>query len=210
MQDSGGAGGDGRRAVFLDRDGTINTEVDFLGDPDKCVLEEGSAEGLAMLASAGFLLVVVSNQSGVARGYFPEEDVVAVNARLSELLRAEGVELEHYYYCPHHPEAELDEYRLACRCRKPSPGLMERAALELGIDLDRSYAVGDSKRDLEAGRKVGARTALVLTGHTGREDIGEWNFRPDHVAGNLLEACRWILEDSAAGEHVSDGGAGTD
>lgn len=186
------------RAVFLDRDGTINVEKDFLSDPADLELENGSAEGLRLLHDAGFVLVVVTNQSGVARGYYSEEDIARVNEALASMLEAEGAKLERFYHCPHHPEGTVARYARRCDCRKPAPGLLLRAAGELGIDLEGSYMVGDYTRDLEAGRAAGVKTVLVRTGYGARsvEEVRERGLA-DHVSGDLLEAARWILDDSS-------------
>ncbi len=179
----------GRRAVFLDRDGTIVEDRGFLGDPAEVALLPGAAEGLLALARAGFLLVVVSNQSGVARGLFSESAVAAVNAAIGEALRrAGGPAIDAWYSCPHLPEGIVPEYARPCDCRKPAPGMILRAARELGIDLAQSVAVGDRARDVEAGRAAGVGAAVL---------IGPAPAAPpaaDHVAPDLLAAARWILE----------------
>lgn len=184
-----------RPAVFLDRDGTINEEMGYLGHPEQVKLIPNVAAALKTLKEKGFLLIVISNQSGVARGYFSEAAVEAVNKRLMELLREEGVTLDGVYYCPHHP---FYGDRMDCDCRKPKPGLVERAAVELPLDLDRSYVVGDHGVDIELARKLGLRSALVLTGH----GQGEWERTriqggpdPDYVAQDLYSAAQWILRD---------------
>jgi histidinol-phosphate phosphatase family protein len=147
-----------RRAALLDRDGTLIVEKDYLADPDGAVLEAGAAAGLRQLAQLGLVLVVVSNQSGIGRGYFTRERADAVNARVDQLLRAEGVEIAGWYLCPHAPDE-------VCDCRKPLPGLAHAAAADLGLDLKRSFVIGDKPADVELARAVGATGLLVLTGH---------------------------------------------
>src|SRR5579875_2452690 len=141
-----------RRAVFLDKDGTIIENVPYNVDPALIRLAPGAEEGLERLHRAGYLLFVVSNQSGVARGYFPESALEGVAARLEELLAAFGVPLSGFAYCPHHPEALVEGYAVTCDCRKPEPGLILRMAAEHGIDLARSWMIGDILDDIQAGR----------------------------------------------------------
>jgi D-glycero-D-manno-heptose 1,7-bisphosphate phosphatase len=185
---------EGAPAVFLDRDGTLNREVHYLGDPDQLELLPGAAEGLRRLRAAGFRLVVITNQAGVARGYFSEKDVQRVHARLQALLRARGAEVDAFYYCPHHPEGQ-GAYRRACPGRKPGTALYERAARELGLDLARSFVVGDKDTDLQPGIALGCRTILLRTGYgQALLDAGALDGMPiDHVADDLQAAATWIL-----------------
>jgi len=187
------------RAAFLDRDGTIIEDVGYLGDPDGIRFLPGALEALHLLRRAGYRLVLVTNQAGVARGLITESDVRRVNRRLTELLRAEGIPLEAVYYCPHHPEHGPAEYRLACDCRKPGPGMVQRAARELGVDPARSAILGDHLTDVGvAAAFPGMRAALLLTGHGAEQwekvKRGEAP-RPAHVAPDLLAAVRWLLAD---------------
>ncbi|WP_211238298.1 D-glycero-alpha-D-manno-heptose-1,7-bisphosphate 7-phosphatase [Deinococcus pimensis] len=151
----------GRRAVFLDKDGTLVVDVPYNVDPARVTLAPGAREGARRLHEAGYALVVVTNQSGVARGLFEEDALRAVEERLTELL---GVPLAGFYFCPHHPEGLVGRYRVECECRKPRPGLIERAARELNLDLARSWMIGDILHDVEAGNRAGCRSVLVLTG----------------------------------------------
>jgi D-glycero-D-manno-heptose 1,7-bisphosphate phosphatase len=195
------------RAVFLDRDGTINKEVSFLSDANDVELERGAVEGLKALQCAGFQLVVVSNQSGVARGYFDEKAVKRANGALSRMLAARGVTILRFYYCPHHPEGSVAQYSRVCDCRKPEPGLLLRAAQDADIDLGASYSVGDSARDLSAGRRAGTRTVLVLTGYgRGALEEVEAGGLADFVAPDLEVAAKWIVRDSrlSGGRSVED------
>ena len=151
----------GRKAVFLDRDGTIIEDMDYLDDPAQIRLLDGAVDGLRRLQKAGYLLLVVTNQSGVARGYFTEERLARIHRVLRETLNKQGVKIDDFYYCPHLPGGEVDAYSGPCECRKPAPGLIERAAAEWNADVSRSVAVGDSERDVEAGRKAGCATVLL-------------------------------------------------
>lgn len=186
-----------RRAVFMDRDGTILDEVGYVNHVDRVRLLARSAEAVRRVNEAGFQAVVVTNQAGVARGYFPEWLVEEVHERLRMLLAEQGARLDGIYYCPHHPEVGPEAYRLECACRKPAPGMLLRAAEEMGIELQTSYVVGDTVKDVEAGHRIGATTVLVLTGY-GKGELElhahGWKRHPHHVAPDLLEAIAWILE----------------
>jgi histidinol-phosphate phosphatase family protein len=179
--------------VFLDKDGTIIENVPYNVDPALIRLAPGVQEGLKRLHRAGYLLFVVSNQSGVARGYFPESALEGVAARLNELLAACGVPLSGFAYCPHHPEALVEGYAVTCDCRKPAPGLILRLAAEHGIDLARSWMIGDILDDIQAGRAAGCRTILIDNGNE-----TEWIMTPDrepeHRAPDLAAAARYIIE----------------
>lgn len=185
-----------RRAVLLDRDGTICREVGYVNDISRLELLDRSAEAIRRLNEAGLQTVAVTNQSGVARGYFGEELLADVHDRLRELLAERGARLDGIYYCPHHPETGDERYRCRCHCRKPGPGMLHRARDEMGVDLASSYMVGDRYDDLLAGVAAGATPILVLTGY-GREAWEEhgssWTTRPAHVAEDLLGAVEWIL-----------------
>ncbi len=153
------------RAFFVDRDGTIIKEKHFLADPDGVEFEEGAVEALRLIGEMGYKIVILSNQSGVARGKLDIAQVEQVNARLLEMLIGEGVEVDGLYYCPHHRDGVRRHYAIACDCRKPAAGMPEEAARQLGIDLRRSVVVGDKLADLNLGRVIGARSFLVKTGY---------------------------------------------
>lgn len=179
--------------VFLDKDGTLIEDIPFNVDPERIVLKPGAAQGLRHLYEAGFRFIVVSNQSGVARGYFQEKDLIPVEERLRELIAlAAGVPLDGFYYCPHHPEGTVHPYAVSCICRKPQPGLLLRAAREKGIDLETAWMVGDILHDVEAGKRAGCRAVLIDNGSE-----TEWRpgpFRdPDFIAPDLQAAADWIL-----------------
>jgi histidinol-phosphate phosphatase family protein len=152
------------RAVFLDRDGTLVEEVPYLHEPERVVLLPGAAAALRALAGAGFALVVVTNQAGVARGYYDEAAVAATHLRLAELLAAEDVTLNGAWYCPHHPDGAVPAYARACPGRKPRPGMLHAAAAALGLDLTRSWLVGNHPDDAAAARAAGATPLFVTTG----------------------------------------------
>jgi heptosyltransferase-2 len=175
--------------VFLDRDGTLNRDTGYIKAPDELTLLPGVGAALARLKQAGARLVVVTNQSGLGRGYFGGKDLEAIHAKLRMLLAGELVTLDGIYFCPHHPDDR-------CNCRKPAPGMIYRAVAELRIDLDRAYVIGDSARDIELAKQVGARSLLVLTGPSGKETLADLTRRqlmPDYVAEALPQAVEWIL-----------------
>ena len=190
-----------RPAVFIDRDGTLTEEVGYVNHPARLRLLPRAAEAIRRLNTAGVAAVLVTNQAGIARGYFSEEVLGAVNDALRAQLARAGARLDGLYTCPHHPSEGAAPYRAHCECRKPRPGLLLRAAAELGLDLARSTMVGDKASDLVPGRAVGAAAVLVLTGY----GLGEWEYRrphfvvaPDHVAGDLLDAVEWALATRVA------------
>jgi D-glycero-D-manno-heptose 1,7-bisphosphate phosphatase len=183
-------------AVFLDKDGTLIEDVPYNVDPKRIRLAPGAAEALPMLFEAGFELVVVSNQSGVARGMFEETALAAVERRLRDLLAGFGVPLAGFYYCPHHPQGQIHKYAVTCACRKPEPGMIQLAAAALGLDLRSSWLVGDILDDIEAGNRAGCRTILLDNGH---ETLWRWKpeRRPDAVVPDLAVAAKTILAATA-------------
>jgi D-glycero-D-manno-heptose 1,7-bisphosphate phosphatase len=192
------APGHARAAVFLDRDGTISEEVGYINHLDRLQIYPWTAEAIRRLNLAGLPVIAVTNQSGVGRGYFTEKLVRRAHRKIASQLAARRARLDAFYYCPHHPTAPLKAYRIDCRCRKPSPGMVEEAAKRFHIDLKSSYVVGDSYRDMQLGFNVGAHTALVMTGY-GRGEYKyhrhKWPRMPDLIAENLLEAVKKILEE---------------
>lgn len=185
-----------RPAIFLDRDGTLAHEVGYINHPSRFRLYPWAIDAVRLINHAGLLAVVVTNQAGVARGYFPESVVHEVHDSLRAAMQSGGARLDAIYYCPHHPDVGEPPYRLDCDCRKPRPGLLRRAAAELGADLERSFVVGDRHGDLTVAWSVGARGALVKTGY----GLGEllhlsprWPRPPDVVAEHVLDAVERIL-----------------
>ncbi|CAN5508250.1 HAD-IIIA family hydrolase [soil metagenome] len=187
-----------RRAVFLDKDGTLVVDVPYNVDPERMVLAPGAATGARALHEAGYALIGVSNQSGVARGLFLESALGEVEARLCALLAAAGAPLLDFLYCPHHPEGVVPRYSMACACRKPGPGMIERASTEHGIDLARSWLVGDILDDVEAGRRAGCRTVLIDNGSETEWRKGPQR-EPDFIVADMSEAALTIAVAAAAG-----------
>jgi D-glycero-D-manno-heptose 1,7-bisphosphate phosphatase len=180
------------RAVFIDRDGTINTEKEYLYLPGEFEFIPGAKEAIRLLNQAGFLVVVVTNQSGVARGYYTEEDVHLLHRHISSLLEQAGSRVDAWFYCPHHP-AGRGSYALPCRCRKPQPGMLLEASRRFDIDLDSSVMIGDKLVDVEAGRAAGCRSILVRTGY-GRVEESMLNEGSD-VFDDLLAAVKSLVVD---------------
>jgi D-glycero-D-manno-heptose 1,7-bisphosphate phosphatase len=187
-----------RPAVFLDRDGTIIEDVGFLRDVSQIDLLPWTADAIRQLNAAGYAVVVVTNQSGVGRGYFDEAHVRATHAVLETALAEQGARIDAFYYCPHYPTSVDTRYAVACDCRKPGSGLLRRAAQDLGLDLAQSWMVGDWWRDVEAGAGAGARTILIRTGRSAehRPEPADAR-RPDAILNNLMEAAAWILRSSS-------------
>jgi D-glycero-D-manno-heptose 1,7-bisphosphate phosphatase len=183
------------RAVFLDRDGTLNDDPGYLGDPDKVKLFPGTGEALSILKyKLNFKLIVISNQSGIARGLITEENVEAVNYKINELLTDSNVKIDAFYYCPFHPEFSNEE---ECTCRKPSPKMVLEAAKDFNINLTESYFIGDAVSDIECGINAGIKTILVKTGY-GNESFStlqKLNKMPTFVASNILDAVSFIQND---------------
>jgi D-glycero-D-manno-heptose 1,7-bisphosphate phosphatase len=185
-----------RRAVFMDRDGTISEEIGYVNHPTRYRVFPYSAEAVRLLNENGWLAVLVTNQAGVARGYFTEDIIGAVHGVLTDALSNQAAHLDAIYYCAHHPSVGEPPYRLDCNCRKPKPGLIQRAAADLDIELAGSWMIGDRYSDIELARNAGVHAAFVLSGY-GR---GEWEYQravwkhePDLVAEDLLEAVRKII-----------------
>lgn len=185
------------KAVFLDKDGTLVVDLPYNVDPDRMALMPGAGEALRRLNDAGYALIVVSNQSGVARGLFAESALPAVEQRLREMLAGYGVALAGFYYCPHHPAGAALEYAIECDCRKPAPGLILRAAAEHGIDLEGSWMIGDILNDVEAGRRAGCRTILFDNGNETEWELSRERL-PDCVVSDLRYAADRILGSRAA------------
>lgn len=179
------------KAVFLDKDGTLIEDVPYNVDPERIQLTQGAVEGLQLLDAAGYQLIVITNQSGVARGYFPESALVAVEVRSRQLLAEIGVSLAGFYYCPHHPDGVVQELAITCSCRKPEPGMLLYAADKHGIDIQESWFVGDILNDVEAGRRAGCRTILIDNGNE-----TEWQLSPErsphYIATDLTQAAQVI------------------
>ncbi|MFN0085781.1 MAG: D-glycero-alpha-D-manno-heptose-1,7-bisphosphate 7-phosphatase [Blastocatellia bacterium] len=187
-----------KRAIFLDRDGTLNEEVGYITDPARFRLFDFAAEAVRRINRADRLAIVVTNQSGVARGLYDEAFLAKIHEGMRSELRRAGAALDGVYYCPHHPEIGEAPYRRDCRCRKPKPGMILRAARDFGLDLASCYMIGDRYGDVAMAHAAGARGVLLLSGH-GRAEIErervDWPREPDHIAETLIEAVSWILEN---------------
>ncbi len=188
-------------AVFLDRDGTLLREVPYLQSARQAALLPGVAEALGVLHRAGALLIVVSNQSGVARGLLDEGDLLSIQEKVDGILRETGTRLDAWYHCPHHNAVGVPPWRRRCRCRKPHPGLLDRAAEDFEIDWKRSAGIGDDVRDLQAFAARGLATVLVGTGkgRLSRQRLAEAGQDPDLYCAHLGEAVPWILHRTGLG-----------
>ncbi len=188
-----------RPAIFLDRDGTLSHEVGYVNHPSRFRLYPWSVDAVRAINRAGWLAVLVTNQAGVARGYFPEEVVHLVLGNMKDAMAAGGARFDGVYACLHHPTVGEPPYRKDCDCRKPRPGMLRKAETELGADLARSWVVGDRRGDVELAWSVGARGALVETGY-GRGELEYlspgWDRKPDLVAPHALEAVERIIGGS--------------
>ncbi len=205
----------GRRAVFVDRDGVLIRDVHHLSSASQIEILPGVPESLRRLRDAGWAVVVVTNQSAVARGLVTEDGLRQIHRALEAQLESRGAALDAIYYCPHHPEGAAAAYRVECDCRKPRPGLLLRAAADLGIDLGASLMVGDAASDVEAGRRAGCRTVLIRSGvaspargdgrdareagRTGVADRDGVTVAADHVAVDLASAVDWMLPSGLRG-----------
>ena len=178
-------------AVFLDRDGTLIEEIGYLNDLSRLKLFPYSIDAVRLLNRAGFQIVVVTNQAGIARGIVSESFVHQAHQHIDALMRAGGARIDAFYYCPHHPDGVVDGFNVACTCRKPSPGLWQRAAQDLDLDLSRSFSVGDRRLDAEAGQAAGTTTVLVKTGHGAAEPATDAS---TPVVSDLAAAAAYILE----------------
>jgi D-glycero-D-manno-heptose 1,7-bisphosphate phosphatase len=190
-----------RPALFMDRDGTISEEVGYVNHPSRFRLFPYSAEAIKLLNDNGWLAIVVTNQAGVARGYFSEDIIMQVHEQIRRDLQNASAKLDAIYYCAHHPSVGKPPYRFDCDCRKPRTGLINRAAADFEIDLERSWMVGDRYGDIEFAHNAGLHSAFVLSGYGRGEweyQRGAWKLEPEIVAENLLEAVKTIVERDAA------------
>jgi D-glycero-D-manno-heptose 1,7-bisphosphate phosphatase len=188
-----------RPAVFLDRDGTLIPDLGYLSEPSQVRLYAGTARALRLLREAGFFLFVVTNQSGVARGYFRESTVKAVHRKLQAILKNKGAAVDAFFYCPHYPGGKIKRYSKACDCRKPKTGMVKQALQKYKVDLRRSYVIGDKIDDLQLARNAKAAQGLLVRTGNGRMSEARLKTTPlakTQVVPNLLRAAQWILRDS--------------
>lgn len=188
-----------RRAIFVDRDGTLNEDVGYVCSLGDFRLYDFAAESIRLINEAGWLAIVVTSQAGVARGFYTEEFLAEVHENMAEQLAREGARVDAIYYCPHHPTDGELPYRQVCDCRKPKPGMLHRAAEDFNLNLTECVVIGDRLRDFAMAQAVGGTSVLVLTGYGQTEfeqDKHNWPQQPDHVAENLLEAVRWVLNNT--------------
>ena len=187
-------------AVFLDRDGTMIEDVGYLSRLAEVRWFPFTVDAIRLLNRAGFLVCVTTNQSGVARGYYSEDDVRALHAQMAAHLAAGGAHVDGWFHCPHHPNADVPAYRAACRCRKPEPGMIEQACAQFPIDLARSFVIGDKRADVSAAARAGALGVLVRTGYGDDVLRAHGPIVPDasYVATDLMAAVSWVL---AVNEH---------
>ena len=183
------------RAVFLDRDGTINEEMGYINHPSRFVVFPFLVDALKIFQNLKFKIIVLTNQSGVARGYFPESMVRNIHSHLQVIAEEAGCRIDGIYYCPHHPQGEIEKYRKKCSCRKPEPGMLKKAISEHKIDATGSYMIGDRYKDIKFGNSMGLKTGMVLTGY-GRGEYEfqrhRWELMPDLVAENLYQMAELI------------------
>jgi D-glycero-D-manno-heptose 1,7-bisphosphate phosphatase len=186
-----------RPAVFLDRDGTLVEEAGYLDRIERLVFYPYSVDAVRVLNRAGLQVVIVTNQAGVARGIFHEDFVAEAHRHVKARVEAGGARVDGFYYCPHHPDASVAKYKIACDCRKPQPGMLRQAAAELNLDLTRSFVVGDRWHDIQAGNTVGARGLLVRTGYGRTEEASaKPGVEPAAIVDDLIAAASWILRAS--------------
>jgi D-glycero-D-manno-heptose 1,7-bisphosphate phosphatase len=185
------------KAIFLDKDGTLIPDIPYNINPHVVTLQPDSIEGLKLLQNEGYLLIIVSNQSGVARGYFTEEKLQAVEIKMKELLAEHGILLSGFYYCPHHPKGIVKLFNINCDCRKPMPGMLLKAAIEHNIDLTKSWMIGDILNDVEAGNRAGCKTVLIDNGNETEWIPGERRM-PAITCKSINEAADNILTTQLA------------
>jgi mannose-1-phosphate guanylyltransferase/phosphomannomutase len=182
-----------RPAVFLDRDGTIIRQVELLHKASEVKLLPGAARAIQAFNKLGYLTVIITNQPVVARGISTPEEIDEIHALLIDRLGEKGAKIDAVYFCPHHPKADMKKYRIACKCRKPEIGMILKAAKNHGIDLRKSFMVGDSTRDVQTGNRAKLKTILVKTGHGGK-DVWQFESKPDFVVANLSGAAKVIKQ----------------
>jgi D-glycero-D-manno-heptose 1,7-bisphosphate phosphatase len=182
-------------AVFLDRDGTINEEVGYINRPDQLVIFPFASDGIRIINNLDLKVIIVTNQSGIARGYFSESQLFKIHRHMMDILTDEGVRIDGIYYCPHHPLEGKGRYLTECSCRKPKPGMINQAATDQQIDLTKSYMIGDRFNDIRFAKTMNLKSALVMTGY-GREEYTNqreaWPFMPDMIGETMFDIAKQI------------------
>lgn len=181
------------KAVFLDRDGTIIEDIGYLCAPGQIKFIPGSIAAIKSLKDAGYKIVVITNQAGVARGLVTEDMLQTIDKVMHKSILSSGTHLDGIYYCPHHPEHGAFPYKRECECRKPHPGLLKKAQKDLNIDLAASFMIGDKASDIEAGQRAGVRTVFVNSGPH-QDQLAKLTQQPDHLAADLRAAAAWVLK----------------
>lgn len=181
------------KAIFIDKDGTLIPDIPYNVNPDLITLQEGVIEGLKLLKAQGYKFFMVSNQSGVARGYFGEEALAGVKQKVQQLLEADDIEFDDFYWSLNHPQGTVEKYTVACNFRKPKPGMLLQAAEEHQIDLQQSWMIGDILNDVEAGKRAGCQTVLIENGNETEWVEGEFRI-PDYKAKNFFQAAVYIAD----------------
>jgi len=185
-----------KKAIFMDRDGTISHEVGYINHVNRFSVMDFAGKAIQIINASEYLAIVVTNQAGVAHGYFTIDMVDTVHDKMKRQLAEDGATVDGIYFCPHHPRGLIEEYKGDCHCRKPNTGLLEKAQKDFDIDLTQSYMIGDKISDIELAKRVGAKGIMVMTGY----GLGEytyqqkqWKVQPDYIAENLFEAVKWII-----------------
>ena len=181
------------KAIFIDKDGTLVPDIPYNVNPDLITLNEGVIEGLKLLKAQGFMFIMISNQSGVARGYFEEEALINVKNKIQALLEKDEIRFEDFYWSFNHPQGTIEKYAIECNFRKPKPGMILQAAEEHGINLKQSWMVGDILNDVEAGKKAGCQTVLIDNGNE-TEWVTNADRTPDYKAKNFFQAAAFIAD----------------
>lgn len=181
------------KTVFLDRDGTINVEKNYLYRKEEFEFIEKAPQAIALLKNSGYRVIVVSNQAGVARGYYQEADVRMLHSYINDQLKRFGTSIDAFYFCPHHPDAGIGKYKKICNCRKPQVGMLEQACREFHVDRRNSWMIGDNRGDIEAGKRFGLNTIMVRTGYGSTLEKQGYN-EYDHIADNLYLAANLVTQ----------------
>ncbi len=181
------------KAVFLDRDGTINEDIEYLHKIEDCRFIPGALEAISLLAKTDYKIIIITGQSGIGRGYYTEKDYFALMEHMTAKIVEAGGRIDASYFCPHHPEKAIGKYKINCDCRKPKIGLVEQAKADFNLDLTKCWMIGDKTDDTKAGENAGCKTILVMTGKAGKDN--HYEIKPNHIARNLFVAVKHIIEN---------------